>query len=58
VVLAGNGEVNRELEAAMRQRKSNYAFNATPELALRSNRTILPARVNAALGVLRRIGGV
>ena len=29
----------------------NYAFNATPELALRSNRTILPARVNAALAL-------
>lgn len=30
--------------------RPNYAFNATPELALRSNWAILPARVNAALG--------
>ena len=29
--------------------KPNYAFNATPEQALRSNRAVLPARVNAAL---------
>jgi len=29
--------------------KSNYAINATPEQALRSNRAILPARVIAAL---------
>ncbi len=29
--------------------KFNYAFYATPELALRSNRGILPARVNSAL---------
>ena len=34
--------------------KSNYAFNATPEQALRSNRAILPARVNAALGLLMK----
>jgi len=27
----------------------NYAINATPELALRSNRALLPARVIAAL---------
>ncbi len=33
--------------------KSNYAINATPEQALRSNRAILPARVIAALGVFR-----
>jgi hypothetical protein len=32
--------------------KSNYAINPTPEQALRSNRTILPARVIAALDVL------
>ncbi len=30
---------------------SNYAINPTPELYLRSNRAILPARVIAALGV-------
>ncbi len=29
---------------------SNYAINPTPELYLRSNRAILPARVIAALG--------
>jgi hypothetical protein len=29
--------------------KSNYAINATPEQALRSNRAVLPARVIAAL---------
>ena len=30
--------------------KSNYAINPTPELYLRSNRALLPARVIAALG--------
>jgi len=30
---------------------SNYAINPTPELALRANRAVLPARVIAALGV-------
>ena len=30
---------------------SNYAINATPEQALRSNRALWPARVIAALGV-------
>jgi hypothetical protein len=29
--------------------KPNYAINPTPELYLRSNRAILPARVIAAL---------
>jgi len=33
--------------------EANYAFNATPELALRSNRAIRPARVNAALELMR-----
>jgi len=32
--------------------KANYAFNATPEQALRSNRAILPARVNAAVALM------
>lgn len=32
--------------------KPNYAINPTPELDLRSNRAILPARVIAALGLL------
>jgi hypothetical protein len=31
------------------ERRSNYAINATPEQALRSNRALLPARVIAAL---------
>jgi hypothetical protein len=30
--------------------KANYAINPTPELDLRSNRALLPARVIAALG--------
>ena len=30
---------------------SNYAFNPIAEQALRSNQTIVPQRVNAALGV-------
>jgi len=30
---------------------SNYAINPTPELDLRSNRALLPARVIAALGL-------
>ena len=30
---------------------SNYAINPTPELYLRSNRALLPARVIAALGI-------
>ena len=51
MVLAGEGEVDRLLEAAVRQRKSNYAINPTPELDLRSNRALLPARVIAALGL-------
>ena len=54
MVLAGEGEVDRLLEAAVRQRKSNYAINPTPELYLRSNRALLPARVIAALDFLRR----
>ena len=29
--------------------RSNYAINPTPELALRSNRTMPPARLIAAL---------
>ncbi len=37
VVLVGNGEVDRVLEAAARQRKSNYAFKPTADRALRSN---------------------
>ena len=32
-----------------RRARSNYAINPTPELALRSNRAVLPARVIAAL---------
>jgi hypothetical protein len=32
---------------------ANYAINATPEQALRSNRALRPARVIAALGPLR-----
>jgi hypothetical protein len=32
--------------------KSNYAINPTPELYLRPNRALLPARVIAALGVM------
>jgi hypothetical protein len=32
----------------------NYAINPTPELDLRSNRAILPARVIAALGLMDR----
>ena len=35
--------------------KPNYAINPTPELYLRSNRAILPARVIAALGLSMRI---
>ena len=31
--------------------RSNYAINPTPEQALRSNRSIQPARVIAALGI-------
>lgn len=31
---------------------SNYAFNPIAELSLRSNQTIVPQRVNAALGVI------
>ena len=42
VVVAGKGEVVRELEAAVRQRKSNYAFKPTADRALRSNQ--LPRR--------------
>jgi hypothetical protein len=34
--------------------KSNYAINATPEQALRTNRAILPARVIAALAFMSR----
>ena len=30
---------------------SNYAFNPIAEQALRSNQTIVPQRVNAALGL-------
>jgi hypothetical protein len=44
--------VGEALNACRKKPKANYAFNATPEQALRSNRAILPARVNAALGVL------
>ena len=32
--------------------KSNYAFNPIAEQALRSNQTIVPQRVNAALGLI------
>ena len=53
VALAGEGEVDFLLEAAVRQRKSNYAINPTPELYLRSNRALLPARVIAALAFIR-----
>ena len=51
MVLAGNSGAFRLLEAAVRQRKSNYAINPTPELYLRSNRAPLPARVIATLGL-------
>ena len=34
--------------------RSNYAINATPEQALRSNRAVLPARVIAALDIMRK----
>jgi hypothetical protein len=33
------------------EKRPNYAINPTPELYLRSNRAILPARVIAALGI-------
>ncbi len=36
-------------------RKSNYAINPTPEQALRSNRAVLPARVIAALDLMRSL---
>ena len=48
VVVAGRGEAVRELEAAVRQRKSNYAFKPTADRALRSNQ--LPRRG----GLMRR----
>jgi hypothetical protein len=32
--------------------KPNYAIKPTPELALRSNRTLLPARLIAALAII------
>ena len=38
--------------------KPNYAINPTPELDLRSNRAILPARVIAALDVGASYKGV
>jgi hypothetical protein len=38
--------------------KANYAINATPELALRSNRASLPARVIAALAVSGSLRGL
>ena len=40
-------------EAAFPLLSSNYAINPTPELDLRSNRALLPARVIAALDLLR-----
>ena len=36
-----------------RQPISNYAFKPIAELALRSNQTIVPQRLNAALAFLR-----
>jgi len=33
------------------QMRSNYAFKSIAEQALRSNQTIVPQRVNAALGL-------
>ena len=35
----------------VKELKANYAFNPIAELALRSNQTIVPQRVNAALEV-------
>ena len=36
----------------------NYAFNPIAELALRPNQTIVPQRVNAALGVRMKISAI
>ena len=38
--------------------KSNYAINPTPELDLRSNRAVQPARVIAALDIPEAISAV
>ena len=35
--------------------KPNYAFNPIAEQALRTNQTVVPQRVNAALGVQRSL---
>ena len=43
-----NGTVRR-IDCIVHRQGPNYAINATPEQALRSNRAILPARVIAAL---------
>ncbi len=46
-----NGQLLSAGSALGEAGKANYAINPTPELYLRSNRALLPARVIAALGL-------
>ena len=51
------GDILFGMPFSVHEQTSNYAFNPIAEQALRPNQTIMPQRVNAALGFKRQFTG-